>query len=140
FRIATDLLVSSEACERVPEKLARRFAILPLSMSESVLDIATANPYDLDCEKVLAFATGRTVRMSLAPPDRIMERIEEVYAPVDRVRRLLNQAGSPSIDSVIETVDDTDAELDQKDAERPVIKLVDHIVSEGIAAGASDIH
>ena len=140
FRIAIDLLVSSEACDRVSEKLARRFGILPLSISDSILDIATANPYDLDCEKTLAFATGRTVRMSLAPPDRIMERIEEVYAPVDRVRRLLNQAGSPSIDSVIEKVDDTDAELDQKDAERPVIKLVDHIVSEGIAAGASDIH
>ena len=140
FRIAIDLLVSSEACERVSEKLARRFGVLPLSISDSILDIATSNPYDLDCEKTLAFATGRRVRMSLAPPDRIMERIEEVYAPVDRVRTLLNQAGTPSIDSVIEKVDETDAELDQRDAERPVIKLVDHIVAEGIAAGASDIH
>ena len=70
FRIAADLLVSSEACEMVGEKLARKFGILPLSVSESVLDIATANPYDLDCEKTLAFATGRTVRMSLASPNR----------------------------------------------------------------------
>ena len=140
FRIATDLLVSSEACERVPEKLARRFAILPLSISESVLDIATANPYDLDCEKVLAFATGRTVRMSLAAPDRIMERIEEVYAPVDRVSKLLDRAGKSSIQSVIENAEATEGELDEKKAERPVIKLVDHIVAEGIAAGASDIH
>src|SRR5436309_2514289 len=130
FRIATDLLVSSEACERVPEKLARRFSILPLSISESVLDIATANPYDLDCEKVLAFATGRTVRMSLAAPDRIMERIEEVYAPVERVSKLLDRAGRSSIQSVIEKADETDAEL-EKEAERPVIKLVDHIVAEG---------
>src|SRR5207253_7892527 len=77
FRIATDLLVSTEACERVPEKLARKFGVLPLSISQTILDIATANPYDLDCEKTLAFATGRTVRMSLAPPHRIIERIEE---------------------------------------------------------------
>jgi type II secretory ATPase GspE/PulE/Tfp pilus assembly ATPase PilB-like protein/8-oxo-dGTP pyrophosphatase MutT (NUDIX family) len=139
FRIAIDLLVSSEACDRVSERLARRFGILPLSISDSILDIATSNPYDLDCEKTLAFATGRTVRMSLAPPDRITERIEEVYAPVDRVKKILDKAGH-SIDSVIEKVDDSDAELDQRDAERPVIKLVDHIVSEGIAAGASDIH
>ena len=140
FRIAIDLLVSSEACERVPEKLARRFGILPLSISDSILDIATSSPYDLDCEKMLAFATRRTVRMSLAAPDRIMERIEEVYAPVDRVKRLLDRAGTSSVQSVLERADDTDAELHQKDAERPVIKLVDHIVAEGIAAGASDIH
>ena len=140
FRVAGDLLVSSLASEKVPEKLARRFGILPLSISDSVLDIATSNPYDLDCEKTLAFATGRTVRMSLAAPDRIMERIEEVYAPVERVARLLDKAGKSSIQSVIEKADDTDAELDEKEAERPVIKLVDHIVAEGIASGASDIH
>lgn len=140
FRIATDLLVSSEACERVSEKLARKFGVLPLAMSQTILDIATANPYDLDCEKTLAFATGRTVRMSLAAPHRIMERIEEVYAPVDRVSKLLNQAGASSIQSVIEKADDTEPALDEKEAERPVIKLVDHIVAEGIAAGASDIH
>src|SRR5437764_1155543 len=140
FRMAAELLVSAEACERVPEKLARRFRILPLSVSQSVLDIATANPYDLDCEKVLAFATGRTVRMSLAAPDRIMERIEEVYAPVDRISKFLDRAGKSDFHPVIEPVDATDSQLDDKEAERPVIKLVDHIVAEGIAVGASDIH
>src|SRR5207237_6605872 len=75
-----------------------------------------------------------------ASPDRIMERIEEVYAPVDRVSKLLDRAGKSSIQSVIEKADDGERGLDEKEAERPVIKLVDHIVAEGIAAGASDIH
>ena len=139
-RIASDLVVSSPACEAVPEKLAHKFGILPLSISESFLDIATANPYDIDCEKTLAFATARTVRMSLASPKRIMERIEEVYSPVERVSKLLDKAGKSSIQSVIEKADATHTELDEREAERPVIKLVDHIVAEGIAAGASDIH
>ncbi|HEU4748779.1 MAG TPA: ATPase, T2SS/T4P/T4SS family [Gemmatimonadaceae bacterium] len=108
-RIASDLLVSSEARDLVPERLARRFRILPLSVSPLGLEIATSDPYDLDCEKTLAFATRRVVRMALASPGRILERIEEVYAPAGLV-------------------------------ERPVIKLVDHIVAEGISAGASDIH
>ncbi|HET6761625.1 MAG TPA: GspE/PulE family protein, partial [Gemmatimonadaceae bacterium] len=140
FRIATDLLVSPEARDKVPEWLARRFGILPLAISESTLDIATSNPYDLDCEMTLAFATARTVRMCLASPDRIRERIEEVYAPVDRVSRLLVRAGNSPDRHVIEKPEDTDSPLDEKQVERPVIKLVDHIVAEGIAAGASDIH
>jgi type II secretory ATPase GspE/PulE/Tfp pilus assembly ATPase PilB-like protein/8-oxo-dGTP pyrophosphatase MutT (NUDIX family) len=139
-RIANDLLVSSQARDKVPERFARRFGIIPLAISDSTLDIATSNPYDLDCEMTLAFATARTVRMCLAPPHRIRERIEEVYAPVDRVTRLLVKTGGSPPSHVIERPDDTEPQLDEKQMERPVIKLVDHIVAEGIAAGASDIH
>jgi type II secretory ATPase GspE/PulE/Tfp pilus assembly ATPase PilB-like protein len=140
FRIATDLLVSAQARDRVPERLARRFGILPLAISETALEIATSNPYDLDCEKTLAFATSRTVRMCLAAPSRIQERIEEVYAPVERVSRILDRAGKATAPHVLEKPEDIETELDGKQIERPVIKLVDHIVAEGIAAGASDIH
>jgi type II secretory ATPase GspE/PulE/Tfp pilus assembly ATPase PilB-like protein/8-oxo-dGTP pyrophosphatase MutT (NUDIX family) len=138
--IASGLLVSSQAREKVSEWLARRFEILPLAISDSTLDIATSNPYDIDCEKTLAFATGRTVRMSLAAPNRILERIEEVYSPVERVSKLLDRAGKPRLQPVIERADATENEIDEKEAERPVIKLVDHIVADGIASGASDIH
>lgn len=139
-RIASDLLVSSAARDLVSERLARRFCILPLSVSPSVLEIATANPYDLDCEQTLAFATGRAVRMSLAAPARIAERIEEVYAPVERLSRILSKSPRSSVQPVVERAEDSDGHIDEKEAERPVIKLVDHIVAEGIAAGASDIH
>ncbi|HEX9248358.1 MAG TPA: ATPase, T2SS/T4P/T4SS family, partial [Gemmatimonadaceae bacterium] len=138
--IAKGLLVSSQAREKVPEWLARRFEILPLAISDSTLDIATSNPYDIDCEKTLAFATRRSIRMSLAPVDLILERIEEVYSPVERVSKLLDRADKSNLQSVFERADATESELDEKEAERPVIKLVDHIVAEGIAVGASDIH
>ena len=138
--IASDLLVSAQARDKVSERLARRFAILPLSLSESTLEIATSNPYDLDCEKTLAFAARRTVRMSLASPARIQERIEEVYAPVERVYKLIGRTDNSRIQPVVERADATENEIDEKQAERPVIRLVDHIVAEGIAAGASDIH
>jgi type II secretory ATPase GspE/PulE/Tfp pilus assembly ATPase PilB-like protein/8-oxo-dGTP pyrophosphatase MutT (NUDIX family) len=138
--IASDLLVSSEAREKVSERLARRFSILPLSVSESALEIATSNPYDLDCEKTLAFAASRTVRMHLASPARIQERIEEVYAPVERVNKMIGRIDSSRGRPVVERADATENAIDEKEVERPVIKLVDHIVAEGIAAGASDIH
>ncbi|MFL5501482.1 MAG: ATPase, T2SS/T4P/T4SS family [Gemmatimonadaceae bacterium] len=138
--IANGLLVSSQALELVPERLARRFRILPLAVSETTIEIATSNPYDLDCEQVVAFATGRSVRMLLAAPDRILDRIEEVYAPVDRVNKLIDRPRKTAVQPVVEKAEDAEQQLDEKEAERPVIKLVDHIVAEGIAAGASDIH
>jgi type II secretory ATPase GspE/PulE/Tfp pilus assembly ATPase PilB-like protein/8-oxo-dGTP pyrophosphatase MutT (NUDIX family) len=53
---------------------------------------------------------------------------------------MLDKAGKSTTPHVIEKPEDTEAHLDEKQVERPVIKLVDHIVAEGIAAGASDIH
>lgn len=139
--IAHSLVVSAEARDSVPERFARRFAILPLAISESVLEVATSNPYDIDCEKTLAFATGRKIRMLLSPPQRIADRIEEVYAPVDRMRKPVDERAIDVPQPVTEKLEAvTDHSLEEDQADRPVIKLVDHIVAEGIAAGASDIH
>ncbi len=77
--VAASLKSTPQARARVPEQLARRFAVLPLAVSGTTLDVATANPYDLDCEQTLAFVSGKRVRMSLAAPARIAERLDEVY-------------------------------------------------------------
>ncbi len=140
LRVANGLLVTSQAREQVPERLARRFRVLPLSVSDSALEIATANPFDLDCERTLAFASGRAIRMTLASPIRIAERLEEVYAPVDRLKRLLPHATPGEIQRVSEPSEGTRPAAAELDVDRPIIRLVDHIVAEGIAAGASDIH
>jgi type II secretory ATPase GspE/PulE/Tfp pilus assembly ATPase PilB-like protein/8-oxo-dGTP pyrophosphatase MutT (NUDIX family) len=137
---ARDLLASIDARDKVPEWLARRFAILPLSLSDTTLEIATSNPYDIDCEKTLEFAASRRVRMSLAPPSRIRDRIEQLYAPAERVSKIIDNSRSQRAEPIVERADATIEEMDDKEAERPVIKLVDHIVAEGIAQGASDIH
>jgi type II secretory ATPase GspE/PulE/Tfp pilus assembly ATPase PilB-like protein len=139
LRVANGLLVTSQAKDRIPERLARRFCVLPLSLSDSTLEIATANPYDLDCERTLAFASGRSVRMSLASPRRIAERLEEVYAPVDRLKKMLPHATPGEIQSSTGGAEPNELKK-EPEVERPIIRLVDHIIAEGIAAGASDIH
>ena len=38
--------------EEVPESLVRKFNILPVRISDSTLEVATANPFDMDAEKI----------------------------------------------------------------------------------------
>ena len=141
MKVANVGLVSQQARELVPEQLARKYRVLPLAITDSVLDIATADPHDLDAERTLAFATGRTVRMSLASPLRIGERIDEIYRPENAVEKILqNVSSNYDIQSV---ADDTSMDLDlvgDKANERPIIRLVDHILAEGITSRASDLH
>jgi type II secretory ATPase GspE/PulE/Tfp pilus assembly ATPase PilB-like protein len=131
--------VENEAKHALPESLARKYRVLPLRASPSTIDIATADPHDLDCERSVGFATGRTVRMNLAAPARITARINEVYRPERVVEKLLEGMTQYEVHVEDESDDDLDA-VASKASARPIIKLVDHIVAEGIELRASDIH
>jgi len=134
FRMAiADLsMVSSAARDLVPEALARRYRIVPLSVSDTTLDIATADPNDLDCERTLGFVTGKTVRMMLASPSALLQRLDELYQPENTVDKLLEGMGSSvDIQSISETGEDL-ADFDlgsEKASARPIIRLVDHIIA-----------
>jgi type II secretory ATPase GspE/PulE/Tfp pilus assembly ATPase PilB-like protein/ActR/RegA family two-component response regulator len=140
--IADLSMVSAAARDLVPEALARRYRVIPLSVSDTTLDIATADPNDLDCERTLAFVTGKTVRMMLASPSAILQRLDELYQPENTVDKLLEGMGSHDIQSISESGDDlADFALgSEKASARPIIRLVDHIIAEAIAQRASDVH
>jgi type II secretory ATPase GspE/PulE/Tfp pilus assembly ATPase PilB-like protein/CheY-like chemotaxis protein len=143
MKIANISLATPQAREHVPESLARKYRIIPLTISDSALEIATADPHDLDCERTLAFATGRTVKMSLAAPTKIAERLDELYRPENVVSKILeNVSANYDIQSIadVQTQDDMELGGEKASSERPIIRLVDHIFAEGITSRASDIH
>src|SRR6059058_5974820 len=131
------------AKERVPELVARRYQIVPLRATDSYLEVATANPFDLDAEKALAFATAREIRMQLLAPSKIAERLDEMYRPEKAVDKLLEGMESETALEHLKDVAPDEITLAASEAEasqRPVVRLVDLIISEGILARSSDIH
>jgi type II secretory ATPase GspE/PulE/Tfp pilus assembly ATPase PilB-like protein len=131
------------AKERVPEAVARRYQILPLRATDSYLEVATANPFDLDAEKALAFATAREIRMLLLAPSKIAEKLEELYRPEKAVDKLLEGMESSTEFEHLQEKPPAPDEIAASEAEasqRPVVRLVDLIISEGILARSSDIH
>src|SRR5437773_367346 len=132
------------AKERVPEQVARRYHILPLRATDSYLEVATANPFDLDAEKALAFATAREIRMFLLAPSKIAERLDEMYRPEKAVDKLLEGMGSSAelvqLQDSLAPDEITIAASEAEASQRPVVRLVDLIISEGILARSSDIH
>ena len=131
-----------KARELVAEPVARKYHVLPLRVTDSYLEIATANPFDLDCEKTLAFATGREVRMLLASPVKIKEKIDEFYRPENVIGKLLEGMEGETEVTQLEDKNELDeiAISAEEASQRPVVRLVDLIVSEGILSRASDIH
>src|SRR5947208_1896752 len=128
--------------EKGPEQLARRYQILPLRVTDSFLEIATANPFDLDAEKALAFATAREIRMQLLAPSKISEKLDEVYRPEKALDKMFQQMeGSPELVQLVEEAGPDEIAVSEEQAsQRPIVRLVDLIISEAILARSSDIH
>src|SRR5881296_2769260 len=128
--------------EKVPEQLARRYHVLPLRVTDSFLEIATANPFDLDAEKALAFATAREIRMQLLAPSKINEKLDEMYRPEKTLDKLMQgMEGSPELVQLVEDQGPEEIAITEEQAsQRPVVRLVDLILSEGILSRSSDIH
>ena len=128
--------VSNHALALVPEKWARRFHVLPLGATESRLVLATAHPYDVDCERTLGFATGRAIEFALASPRAIGRAIDLHYrgdvaarAPERHVE--VQHLGRDADAAPPSVLDDSPASI---------TRLVDELLGEGIASRASDIH
>jgi len=142
LKIANVSQIDPKVRDGVPEQLARRYRVLPLRLTDSFLELATANPFDLDAEKALAFATAREIRMLLLAPSTIAEKLDEMYRPEKALDKLLEgMEGSGDLvqlsdQAPVEELSVSEAEASQ----RPVVRLVDLIISEGILSRCSDIH
>ncbi len=119
----------------LPEAAARRYFALPISATDRVIRVATANPMDLDAEQTIGFATGRGVEFQYALPEVLRQRIEDVYRPERSIERLLTGLSG---DAVLGGAEEEDTET--VGLEAPAAKLVEATIADSVREGASDLH
>ncbi|HWE41768.1 MAG TPA: GspE/PulE family protein [Gemmatimonadaceae bacterium] len=117
-----------EARALVGDDWARRFGIVAVEATATVLTIATATPFDLDCERALSFATGRSVRALLASPLAISATLDALELDGSTERPTESHTGTAAPAGRAEALDGA------------IVRLVDSLIAEGIGARASDIH
>jgi type II secretory ATPase GspE/PulE/Tfp pilus assembly ATPase PilB-like protein/ActR/RegA family two-component response regulator len=122
----------------IPENLSRQYAALPLTATNRLIRVATANPMDLDAEQSFGFVAGRQVELLYALPEPIQKRVDEMYRPERSIERLVDGLGtSGTVESLAEEakVYDTGTAV-----EAPVAKLIDATISDAVRERASDVH
>jgi type II secretory ATPase GspE/PulE/Tfp pilus assembly ATPase PilB-like protein/CheY-like chemotaxis protein len=141
LKLADTSKIDLSARDGVPEQLARRYHVLPLRLTDSYLELGTANPFDLDAEKALAFATAREIRLLLLAPSKISEKLDEMYRSDKAIDKLLEGMGEQEVTMLKDAPPPEELNISEADAsQKPVVRLVDMIISEGILSRASDIH
>ena len=121
-----------EALGLVDAALARSRAILPLSATDRTLRLAVSDPLDQETLEELRFSSGRRVEPIVAARSTIADGIRTAYE--GELAELVDNLPAYDVDS------EDDRTLKAAAAAAPVVRLVDHILQQAAALGASDIH
>jgi type IV pilus assembly protein PilB len=117
----------------VARDYAETKSLLPLRLQGSTLQVAMANPLDLNTADELARLTGRYIEVVHAPESEIKDAL---------LRHFGGQAGNgddiPQLVEAARRAMDAGGNLGQEDS--PYIRLVDGLLRQGVLDGATDIH
>src|SRR5690606_40310200 len=92
-RFRLPVAVRSEADARTssltPESGARKHHVVPMSLNDRLITVATSDPRNFETEQELEFVTGRAVKFEMASPSDIASKLDDFYRPESRINRLL---------------------------------------------------
>jgi len=144
FEIDTEVLkiVSQEICEK--------YMVIPVSRAGATITVAMADPTNIYALDDIKFTTGYNVQPVVASEVAIKEALEKYYGMKASTKGMMDkygisEKGSLEIDAnsleVKEESDEIDlAALESESGNASVISLVNVILADSVAKGASDIH
>ncbi len=114
--------------------------IFPLKVDSENLTVAVFNPFDLNTMEDLKISLQKSITTVLCSEEEILESIESFYGEGNSaLGRIVGDIDDEDVGDIDLESESTDHIRDMA-SEAPVIKLVNHVLSQAIERGASDIH
>ena len=137
----SDIELNPDIVKFIPLDIARKFNVIAISKLGKTLIVAIADPNNIYVLDAIKFITGCTVQPVLTPEKAIQKAIEAFYQDSGGLKEILDKIEGESLE-VIDSSDDaiTEQDLQSQVQDKPLVKLVDHIIADAIRKGASDIH
>lgn len=129
--------VETATVDLIPADVAMRFQVVPLKREGRVLTVAMANPDNIFAIDDIKFITGFEVKPVVATESAIKKSIDRLYDSADSLASIMGE-----IEDDFEIIEDEEELLDEESqsSDAPVVKLVNSLISDAVAKGASDIH
>jgi len=140
----SDVRVSDEALQALSHEFATRYTVFPLEADANEIELAVADPLDMDVIDNIGHLLNRTVTTRVAPLSAIKEAIEQHYGKSEAASQVHSMfqgqegedEGRVSADVELPGADDESVGED----EAPIIRYVHKVISEALQRRASDIH
>ena len=136
-----DIELNPEVVKLIPLDIARKFKVIAVSKISKTLLVAISDPNNIYVLDAVKFITGCVVQPVISPETAIEKAIEDYYDDSGGLSEIVKGLEEDSDLEVVEAEDiPTESDLLSAIQDKPLVKLVDSIISDAIRMGASDIH
>jgi len=134
---ADSLIASPDALRLVPEEMARKYCLLPLTVEQGALRVAMADPGNLYAIEDLRIRTSLRIEPLRAPRADIESALTASYQSAVEIERQIERITPLNSDVEEEAAQRLSAELV---SQAPVVRAVDLMLRRAVQDQASDIH
>lgn len=135
--------IDPEILRLIPEKLARKHQIIPISKIGNTLMLAMVDPFNIIAVDDIGLLTKSKVECVLATERDVQDALDKVYMnESENINTIVEQLGVEAQNlEVVKGQEDSDvANISGQSAEAPIVKMVGLILREALKKRASDIH
>jgi len=138
----SDIELNPEIVKLIPLDIARKFNVIAISKLNKNLIVAISDPNNIYVLDAIKFITGCSIQPVISPEKAIQKSIETYYHDENAFSQIVKGLEESTDLEVVSESDDGPSEDDLRSAvqDKPLVKLVDSIISDAIRMGASDIH
>lgn len=138
-----NMTIDPDVIQLVPEKLIRKYQVVPILKKTNVLVVAVIDPLNVDAIDDVSRITRHEIEPVLCTETAMSEFIDHLFGKVDLVEETLKGISDEESFEFIEEDEERDIEADRlRDIalDTPVIRFVNNLLIQAIREGASDIH
>ncbi|MBF0468747.1 MAG: type II secretion system ATPase GspE [Desulfamplus sp.] len=136
----TEPLVEHGFTEHISIHFLKKYCMVPVAREDLSIFIALNNPCDLSpVDDIASFLNLSEYQILLAPKSEILSAINNLYHQTTESARQLVENMEENGTTIIKAIEETSDLLDDT-SDAPVIRLVNHMISQSVKANASDIH
>jgi general secretion pathway protein E len=126
--------------EGISLEFMKKSCFVPLSVSDTALEIAMADPKDFETIDALKFAFGLKVAVKKGKPDDILDAVESLYGKGRQSLETIIEEAGRDISNGASAAEEDESHLRDMASEAPIIRLVNRLIADAVEIGASDIH
>jgi type II secretory ATPase GspE/PulE/Tfp pilus assembly ATPase PilB-like protein len=130
FRAVNGTIPERAVIDLVPESFARQHLVAPLGMRNGAVEILQANPFDVLALDDLQRLVARPIAASCGTAQSVRNLIERCYTDRSDVDDLVKE-GVDALKS---------PQVDVATHDSPVVRLIELLLNDAIAKGATDVH
>lgn len=136
------ITIPEEIIRLVPDSICKNYMVIPVERHFNVLRLAMVDPLDINALDEVAKVVRLEIEPCIARENELKRALERYYGVKTMIDEVLEKLKDEETEEEPEAERDigVDKLISEGVDEEPIIRLVNSILSQGVADNASDIH